>query len=171
MTKSEAQLQLLERQGLRLSKIPFHFPSNPSFSGEESNMHKSFSNKSKQDFDATVEKFKKQIESSGVDLARVMLDVGKMAEQQKVFVETSSAQISKLEENFTKSDHTLTEEAAKSEKMFKELNENLSERRREIGALQVCFPIEPLEPLGPFEPFEPICFQFFSFLFPRCSII
>ena len=101
-------------------------------------MHKSFSNKSKQDFDTTVDKFRKQLESSGTDLARVMLDVGKITEEQKVFVENSRAKITRLEENFENTDQKLSEEIEKSEKEFQEMNGNLSERRREIGALQVC---------------------------------
>ena len=99
-------------------------------------MHKSFSNKSKQDFDETVEKFQKHLSSSGTDLARVMLDVGKMSETQKTFVETSQAKISKLEEEFARNDTLLKEEKEKSEREFAEMSENLSERRREIGALQ-----------------------------------
>ena len=101
-------------------------------------MHKSFSNKSKQDFDITVDKFRKQLESSGTDLARVMLDVGKITEEQKAFVENSRAKISRLEENFENTDQKLSKEIEKSEKEFQEMNGNLSERRREIGALQVC---------------------------------
>ena len=101
-------------------------------------MHKSFSNKSKQDFDTTVDKFRKQLESSGTDLARVMLDVGKITEEQKLFVENSRAKIIRLEENFENTDQKLSEEIEKSEKEFQEMNGNLSERRREIGALQVC---------------------------------
>ena len=99
-------------------------------------MHKSFSNKSKQDFDETVEKFQKHLSSSGTDLARVMLDVGKMSEAQKTFVETSQKKISKLEEEFARNDTLLKEEKEKSEREFAEMSENLSERRREIGALQ-----------------------------------
>ena len=99
-------------------------------------MHKSFSNKSKQDFDETVEKFQKHLSSSGTDLARVMLDVGKMSETQKIFVESSQAKIAKLEEEFSRNDVMLKEEKARSEREFAEMNENLSERRREIGALQ-----------------------------------
>ena len=104
--------------------------------GEESNMHKSFSNKSKQDFDETVEKFQKHLSSSGTDLARVMLDVGKMSEAQKIFVESSQTKIAKLEEEFSRNDVMLKEEMERSEREFAEMNENLSERRREIGALQ-----------------------------------
>jgi hypothetical protein len=100
-------------------------------------MHKSFSNKSKQDFDTTVDKFQKNLDSNGVDLARVMLDVGKMTEAQKTFVESSRNKIAKLDEDFAKTELVLTEEKEKAEKEFKEVNANLSERRREIGALQV----------------------------------
>ena len=99
-------------------------------------MHKSFSNKSKQDFDETVEKFQKHLSSSGTDLARVMLEVGKMSETQKTFVESSQAKIAKLEEEFSRNDVMLKEEKERSEREFAEMNENLSERRREIGALQ-----------------------------------
>ena len=99
-------------------------------------MHKSFSNKSKQDFDETVEKFQKHLSSSGTDLARVMLDVGKMSEAQKILVESSQAKIAKLEEEFSRNDVMLKEEKERSEREFAEMNENLSERRREIGALQ-----------------------------------
>ena len=99
-------------------------------------MHKSFSNKSKQEFDETVEKFQKQLSSSGTDLARVMLDVGKMSETQKSFVESSQTKIAKLEEEFSRNDVMLKEEKERSEREFAEMNEDLSERRREIGALQ-----------------------------------
>ena len=99
-------------------------------------MHKSFSNKSKQDFDETVEKFQKHLSSSGTDLARVMLDVGKMSEAQKIFVESSQTKIAKLEEEFSRNDVMLKEEKERNEREFAEMNENLSERRREIGALQ-----------------------------------
>ena len=99
-------------------------------------MHKSFSNKSKQEFDDTVEKFQKQLSSSGTDLARVMLDVGKMSETQRSFVESSQTKIAKLEEEFSRNDVMLKEEKERSEREFAEMNEDLSERRREIGALQ-----------------------------------
>lgn len=99
-------------------------------------MHKSFSNKSKQEFDETVEKFQKQLSSSGTDLARVMLDVGKMSETQRSFVESSQTKIAKLEEEFSRNDVMLKEEKERSEREFAEMNEDLSERRREIGALQ-----------------------------------
>ena len=99
-------------------------------------MHKSFSNKSKQEFDETVEKFQKQLSSSGTDLARVMLDVGKMSETQRSFVESSQTKITKLEEEFSRNDVMLKEEKERSEREFAEMNEDLSERRREIGALQ-----------------------------------
>ena len=81
-------------------------------------MHKSFSNKSKQEFDETVEKFQKQLSSSGTDLARVMLDVGKMSETQRSFVESSQTKIAKLEEEFSRNDVMLKEEKERSEREF-----------------------------------------------------
>ena len=120
--KTETTLKSLSGQTLRLS--------------EESNMHKSFSNKSKQEFDKAVQVFGKRLDDIGVDSARTRLDVGKMTEFQKNFVEESKSRISNLQECFEKADTFIKDVGEKSEREFKAINENLSEKKREIVALQ-----------------------------------
>ena len=83
VSRTESTLKVLSGQTLRLS--------------EESNMHKSFSNKSKQDFDKAVEVFSRRLEEFGVDSARHSLEFGKMTELQKSFVEESKSKITKLQ--------------------------------------------------------------------------
>ena len=99
-------------------------------------MHKSFSNKSKQDFDKAVEVFSRRLEEFGVDSARHSLEFGKMTELQKSFVEESKSKITKLQDNFDKIETVVTTIGGKSEQEFKCINDNLTERKREIGALQ-----------------------------------
>ena len=120
--KTETSLKSLSGQSLRLS--------------EESNMHKSFSNKSKQEFDNAVQVFGKRLDDIGIDSARTRLDVGKMTEFQKSFVEESKNRIAVLQENFEKADIFIKDVGEKSEKEFKAINENLSEKKREILGLQ-----------------------------------
>ena len=96
-------------------------------------MHKSFSNKSKQDFDETVEKFQKHLSSSGTDLARVMLDVGKMSEAQKIFVECSQTKIAKLEEEFSRNDVMLKEEKERLKADVAELRTLSNKLQQDIG--------------------------------------
>ena len=120
--KTETTLKSLSGQSLRLS--------------EESNMHKSFSNKSKQEFDNAVQVFGKRLDDIGIDSARTRLDVGKMTEFQKSFVEESKNRIAVLQESFEKADVFIKDVGEKSEKEFKAINENLSEKKREILGLQ-----------------------------------
>ena len=120
--KTETSLKSLSGQSLRLS--------------EESNMHKSFSNKSKQEFDNAVQVFGKRLDDIGIDSARTRLDVGKMTEFQKSFVEESKNRISILQESFEKADVFIKDVGEKSEKEFKAINDNLSEKKREILGLQ-----------------------------------
>ena len=122
VSRTESTLKVLSGQTLRLS--------------EESNMHKSFSNKSKQDFDKAVEVFSRRLEEFGVDSARHSLEFGKMTELQKSFVEESKSKITKLQDNFDKIETVVTTIGGKSEQEFKCINDNLTERKREIGALQ-----------------------------------
>ena len=122
VSRTESTLKVLSGQTLRLS--------------EESNMHKSFSNKSKQDFDKAVEVFSRRLEEFGVDSARHSLEFGKMTELQKSFVEESKSKITKLQDNFDKIETVVTTIGGKSEQEFKSINDNLTERKREIGALQ-----------------------------------
>ena len=120
--KTETTLKSLSGQSLRLS--------------EESNMHKSFSNKSKQEFDNAVQVFGKRLDDIGIDSARTRLDVGKMTEFQKSFVEESKNRIAVLQESFEKAYVFIKDVGEKSEKEFKAINENLSEKKREILGLQ-----------------------------------
>lgn len=122
INKTENTLKILSGQTLRLS--------------EESNMHKSFSNKSKQDFDKAVQTFSRRLEEFGVDSARTSLEFGKMTELQKAFVEDSKVRIKSLQENFDKIETLVTNVGTSSEKEFKDIKDNLSERKREINALQ-----------------------------------
>ena len=122
VSKTEESLTILKGQSLRLS--------------EESNMHKSFSNKSKQDFDKSIEEFAKKLSESGVDSARMRLELGKMNESQKALAEDYKSRISILEENSIKTKSLVLETEEKSEKETKDLHDSLLERRREIAALQ-----------------------------------
>ena len=122
VSKTEESLTILKGQSLRLS--------------EESNMHKSFSNKSKQDFDKSIEEFAKKLSDSGVDSARMRLELGKINESQKALAEDYKSRISILEENSIKTKSLVLETEEKSEKETKDLHDSLLERRREIAALQ-----------------------------------
>ena len=76
--------------------------------------------------------FGKRLDEISVDSARTRLDVGKMTDFQKTFVEESQSRISNLQESFEKADSFIKDVGEKSEKEFRAINENLSEKKREI---------------------------------------
>ena len=119
---TESTQKLVSGQILRLS--------------EESNMHKSFSNKSKQDFDKAVEMFSRRLEEFGFDVARSSLELGKLSEHHRSYTEESRTKLDQLQKNVEVMQSVVDAVSTKSESELKQVQDSLSERKRETGAVQ-----------------------------------